>query len=768
MNKISVLLLSVLAVAYGCDSTAPAPTEGEKPPTSVVEKPVADEAKPDQVEEKAAPAVVDKGRSDLTPLELEREKILSELIAQMLGGQHIRQHKIDDEVSAEAFKLYMESLDPSRIFLLQSDVDKLQTHTMTMDDELKAGRLPLAGDGAAALQKGLKMARGFVELHMARPFDYTKAETLETDSEKRAWCKTEAELSDRWRKVLKLAVIRRIVRYEESAKARSEAAAKGEKPKEEEDILDKAPETDAEREKKAREGTAKDWEARFTRLEQGDHIDEIELFYNAIAGVFDPHTVFLPPARKENFDIQMSGSLEGIGAVLSEHENFISIVRIVPGSASWRQGDLEAGDLILSVAQKGKEAVDVVDMRLRDVVKLIRGPKGTVVTLTVKKPDEKVMVIPITRDVVKIEASYAKGAVLSSDKAGVKVGYIDLPSFYGNTRSKPGSTPERRCTDDVRKLLDIYQSQGIEEVIIDLRGNGGGLLSDARMMSGLFIEKGPIVQTKGVVGETEILADTDPSISFKGHVIVLVDRFSASASEILAGALQDYGRAVIVGSPQTHGKGTVQMLMNLDLMADPEKASKALRPLGHLKLTRQQFFRISGSSTQNRGIIPDVVLPDPASHIESGERYLDHAIPWSSVKGLAYKQWPTTYDKAKLNASSKARRSEHAGFKRAEDRAAYLGELREVTVEDLNLDAWRAQNKAERDKLDGLTIDIEKSPEILVVNPINYSGEPDPDDLEEDTDRRTGQPRKDVWKDKLARDYWVEEAIHLLKEMDGE
>ncbi len=773
MSTRSILFLMIFALACACDSDPPTPPDPIAPPNGA-DKPAngaqaADaggnpEGKlPEGKLPEGKPPEGQTAESKLPELELKREAAIAKLVTELLKTDHLRRITIDDAVSEQAFDLYLERLDPARMFLLEEDVTRLKSHAKTMDDELAAGRLSLSEEGGALLKRRLAVVRKAVEGHLKQPFDTTIEETLETEPDKRPWCKTEAELNDRWRKVLKLEVIRRAARYEEILEARDKAAKEGDKP-EDEDVLDTAPATPQEREVKSRERTAKDYEARFIRLEQEEHIDDIELFINALVGAFDPHTVFLPPDRKENFDIQMSGSLEGIGAVLQVHEHYVRIVSIVPGSASWQQGELEAGDLILSVAQKGKEAVDVVDMRLQDVVQLIRGPKGTVVTLTVKKPDDRVLVIPITRDIVKIEESYAKGAVLNTLGDDAKIGYIQLPSFYGNTRNEPSLTPERGCTEDVRKLLDIFTKRGITKVIFDLRGNGGGLLSAARTMSGLFIEKGPIVQTRSADGQTEILEDFDPTVSFNGQVIVLVDRFSASASEILAGALQDYGRALIVGSPQTHGKGTVQMIMSLDRMADPSTVDGALRPLGVLKITRQQFFRVSGSSTQNKGVIPDLIFPDPVAHIESGERYLDHPIPWSSVEGVPFKAWQSKLDIATLNARSKARQSADEAFERDRQRAEFLAKLREQSVENLNLEKWKAERKAERDQLDALSPEQKDIPPRIAVEELRYTDDPAPV-VDDKSERRTGQPRKDAWKEDLIRDHWLSEAILIFKDM---
>ncbi len=757
-----ISLAVLLALLSGCEKDNPAPDDKAQPAAgaSDADKKAQPGAKADKAPPTAPAADYD---TSLSKTELAREQLLSRLVREMLEKQHLGRKPINNDVSKAAFDRYLERLDPGKLFLLEADAEKLKTHAQSIDEQIKVGRLELAEDGDEILDARLKVVQGIIKEHLKTPLDLTIDEEHETDSEKRGWCKTDDELRERWRKVLKLGIMSRIVRMEEADKARAET---GQKPPKDN------PTTFEGREKASREKLLKDWEARFVRMEKETHTEQVELFINALTSVFDPHTIYLPPARKENFDISMSGSLEGIGAVLGIKEHFVEIVRIVPGGASWKEGRLEAGDLVLSVAQAGKEPVDVVDMRLQDVVRLIRGPKGTIVTLTVKKPDERIMVIPITRDVVQLDESYAKGAVLRHPSIKGEIGYIDLPSFYGNTRARRGNTPPRRCNEDVRKLLEIFAQRKVAGVILDLRGNGGGLLSAARSMSGLFIKTGPIVQTKAVEGEAEVLKDFDPGISYDGPVIVMVDRFSASASEIVAGALQDYGRAIIVGPEQTHGKGTVQFLTSLDELVSGDPEAQKLGRLGVLKITRQQFFRVNGASTQHRGVVPDIIMPDPAQHVESGERYLDFSIPWSSVEGVKHDKWPAGRgDVQALKQKSEARQAKVGAFKRVRQRIDLLKAQRERTLEPLNMEKWRALRKQEIDALEALKDDPDKTPERFNVEQLNYAGDeaqPERPKATDGTERKTDKDevkRKDSWKKSLSRDPWVEESVFIIQDM---
>ena len=692
-----------------------------------------------------------------------REQALALLISKVLQTNHLRARPLDDAVSEKAFANYLEQLDPGKMFLLAEHVAELESHKLRMDDEMRTGRFALARAGEDLLRKRLANVAALVAERLQRPFDFTIDEELETDADKQSFCASEAALADRWRKNLKFEVLVRIARMEDRAKAISEAAAKPDaKPDAEADARpgDEIPTTHVDREAKARAELTKSYSGRFARLAKIEPFEGTTMFLNAITEVYDPHTLYLPPASKENFDIEMSGSLEGIGAILSESDHYIRVVQIVPGGASWRQGLLEAGDLILSVQQADGEPVDVGDMRIDNVVKMVRGPKDSDVTLTIEKPDGKIKVITITRDIVKIETAYARGAILEAS-AGKPMGYIYLPGFYGNTREQPGQTPERDCTDDVRRLLAVMARRKVSGVILDLRGNGGGLLDDARDMSGLFIETGPIVQTRTADGVTEVLRDKNPSVSFSGQVVVLVDRLSASASEILAAALQDYRRAIVVGAGSTHGKGTVQVLFDLDRF----KVRQSSPPLGVLKLTYQQFFRVTGSSTQWRGVVADIALPDPYAFIESGERHLDNSIPWSETSAVEFKPWPPqSWTTAELTAASQRRQAPHEVFAKIGERNQLLRERRDQTVVALQLSKWLARRARDRRILDDVAPNLDSGPARFTVTGFDYDGKPLTKAGGESEGKLTAEQYQ-RWGDELTHDPWVEEALLILNDM---
>ncbi len=682
-----------------------------------------------------------------------REALLAKGVAHMLENEHLRHKRIDDEVSREAFSEYLKMLDPGKMFLLKDDVASLRAYETQMDDQVRAANLTLARAGTAMVRKRQQAIAARIASLLQTPFDFTVAEEMETDPDKLDWSPSENDLLERWRKILKLQVLERITTMEEMAKAVDKAKKDSPEAKKALAALKDVPATFEGKEKKAREELAESFAARFIRLEATEPLEPAEMFLNALATVYDPHTVYLAPADKENFDIQMTGSLEGIGALLGEKDHYISVTELVPGGASWRQGDLEAGDIILAVAQAGKEPVEVIDMRIDKVVQMIRGPKGSLVTLTVKKPDGRIVVVPITRDVVEIEAAYARGAVLDLGPKHPAMGYIYLPSFYGNTRHD-GSGTDRSATQDVKKLLGELSKRNVNGVVLDLRGNGGGLLEHARDIAGLFIKQGPIVQTRYSTGEAQVLEDDDPSIAFGGEVVVLVDRFSASASEIVAAALQDYRRAVIVGTAPTHGKGTVQVLLDLDKLRPGLS-----KPLGVLKLTVQQFFRVDGDSTQWRGVVPDVLLPDPVAHIESGERYLDHSIPWSEVEALPYEVWPSSpWDVDTLIAQSMVRRTKQPSFAKIEARGALFKSRQADTMVPLEREAWMARRKRDEQALEAVDPELDKSKDRFSVNVIEYDGRKAIKD-------KDGSDAVAEWKQNLAHDPWVQEALYVLADM---
>ena len=538
-----------------------------------------------------------------------KNTLLVQILMESLQSSHYEPKLIDDEFSKGAFKLYLERLDFSKRFLLKQDVESLKDYELQMDDQLNNGEFTLFDKSWELLQSRLKESQEYYKEILEKPFDFKQDEMLELDSEKRDYAETREDLKAHWRQILKYQCISRIAEMEERQN----------KAIEESDTATVL--SFEEMESKARAKVLKSNNRFFDRMSKWDRNDQMEVYINSAVNVFGPHTGYFAPKKKENFDISMSGQLEGIGAQLQEKDGLITVTSIVPGSASYRQGELEEKDKILKVAQAKGDAVDVVDMRLDDAVKLIRGKKGTEVRLTVKKVSGSVVEIAITRDVVILAETYAKSAIVKNE-SGARVGYIYLPKFYADFNRTGG----RAAADDVKKELVKLKAEGIDGVVLDLRGNGGGSLRDAIEMTGHFIDNGPVVQVKSRYSKPEVMIDRKPGQVYDGPLVVMLNHFSASASEILAAAIQDYDRGIIMGTTGSFGKGTVQRFVNLDRMVTSNNAG--LKPMGSVKVTTQKFYRINGGATQLKGVESDIVMPDRYNLLDMGEREQDFVMPW--------------------------------------------------------------------------------------------------------------------------------------------
>jgi len=625
------------------------------------------------------PAVVGANPAPDSDQEANRAKLLSYVLRQQLSRHHYSHKAFDDELSRAAFELYLKQLDFQKRFLLQKDVDRLQNFADKIDDEINKGQLKLPVLAGRILTERIGQAEELTVAILKTDFDFSKQEEMETDAEKLEWCKTREELRERWRKTLKFQVMNRILVLEEKETDKKEKTEPNAKPLQQQ----------------AMEKVGLRFEHLFTRLLKDTERDHYDRYFNAVTRAFDPHTTYFPPKQKEDFEIGMRGSLEGIGATLREEDGFIKVVRIIPGSAAARQGELDSEDIILAVAQDEQEPVDVTDTRLRDAVELIRGPKGTEGRLTVRKADGKRKVIPIVRDVVEIEETFVKWTTLPTSESKRSYGYVKIPSFYRDFKSTFNGGSGRNVTDDVEDALEGLKKKKIDGLVLDLRNNGGGALTDAVKISGLFLPKGPMVQVKSSNGKVKVLTDRSGGTIYDGPLVVLVNQFSASASEILAAALQDYGRAYIIGSVHTYGKGTVQTILDLD-RAIPFRNMDKYKPLGALKVTTQKFYRVSGGSTQERGVSSDLVLPDRMQHIESGEKYMDYVLPWDTVTEAEHDRWQNPgIDLNNLRSKSRQRLASNEDFLKIEADSDKAKQRRDQTKLTLNL--IKAREKASRD-----------------------------------------------------------------------
>lgn len=534
------------------------------------------------------------------------QQYASNLATKFLTNYHYKDTRLDDELSGIIFHRYLELLDPNRSYFLASDIQTFERYRQSLDDALRHSDLLPAYDIFNTYRDRVKQRVDYARKRVQEPFDFTIDEHYHFNREDAEWAANSVELDEVWRRRIKNDYLRL-------------------------KLTDKEPEAIVE-----------------TLLERYDNLDRriselngedvFQFFMNAFAQSIEPHTAYLSARNSENFEISMSLSLEGIGALLGRENEYTTISRIVAGGPASQDGRLQAGDRIVGVGQgQDGKMVDVIGWRVDDVVDLIRGPKQTVVRLQVLPEELSIgdppAVIDIVRDEVKLEEQAAQSKIIEAPLTGedgeerlVKVGVIDLPVFYLDFNGRAQNKPDyRSSTRDVRRLIGELEEQGVEGIVMDLRNNGGGSLLEATTLTGLFIDRGPVVQVKHSNGRIAVEEDIDPGMAWGGPLVVLVNRYSASASEIFAAAIQDYGRGLVVGEP-TFGKGTVQSLLDLDDYAPSDKPG-----LGQLKLTMAQFFRVKGGSTQNRGVEPDIRFPSVGDPEDYGERALDGALPWTSI-----------------------------------------------------------------------------------------------------------------------------------------
>lgn len=671
----------------------------------------------------------------------EKDALLLDLVLQGIGVNHYKETDIDDEFSERVYTLFLQNMDYGKRFFTKEDIETFELYKYKLDDQMKDGSLEFMNLVVGVMEKRIGQTKGYMEGILDKPMNLEKVEDYETDQDKRDFAKNEAELKDQWRKYLKYQVVYRL----------SEKLDEQEKAEADKDTSVTIKPL-AELEKEAREKILKTHNDWFHRLERQDHEDYRSFFLNAVAGSFDPHTNFFPPKDKENFDISMSGQLEGIGAQLREEGGYIKVSSIVPGSPSWKQGELEAGDLILKVAQGSEEPVDIVDMSIDDAVQLIRGPKGTEVRLTVKKLDATITIIPIIRDVVILEETYARSAILQKkNDAKHHVGYISLPKFYADFNKTGG----RNSGADVKKEVLKLKEEGVDGIVIDLRNNGGGSLQDVVDMAGLFIKTGPIVQVKPRNGTPYLLEDRDPEVYFDGPLVILVNEFSASASEILAAAMQDHKRAIIIGSGSTFGKGTVQRFFDLDNFVTPNMDH--LKPLGVVKLTTQKFYRVNGQTTQLKGVVPDIVLPDIYTYMDIGEKEEEYPLAWDVIEPAKYEIWDTKSNFAEVAGACNSRVKSNEIFNLILENALRLKDRSASTSYSLHLDIFRK----EREKMD---MENEKYKKIseerndVLVSMLKSEAA----DIQADSSKLD---RTNAWHKNIKKDIYIDEALCVIKDM---
>lgn len=665
----------------------------------------------------------------------EKEAVIVETVKKMMNDIHFQPRDFDDTFSGQMFDTYLDMIDGSKRFLTQEDVQQLSVYRNQLDDQILAKDFAFFDLSVDLLEKGIDKTEGFYEDILDQPFDFSAKESVQMDPEKRYYPENDEALRAYWTQILKYETLTRLIdALEDNENAET-------------------PKSFEELEQESRDKVKKVYKDLFGRLDKLRRSDRFEAYIDAMTHEFDPHSDYFSPKQKEDFDIRMSGKLEGIGARLQADGDNTKVVSIIVGGPAWKGKELEVNDLIVQVAQDGEEFVDVTGMRLDDVVQLIRGKKGTRVTLQVKKKDGSLSEIVIVRDEVIIEEGKAKSVILGLDGTIDNIGFIRLPSFYSDFSNRNGSS----CAEDVARELEKLKERDVKGIIIDLRYNGGGSLIEVVEMAGFFVEEGPIVQVKPRGREPYVYKDKDKGeVKYDGPMIILVNEFSVSASEILAAALQDYGRAVIVGSKATFGKGTVQRFYDLDQVI---RGGSDIKPLGELKITTQKFYRINGGSTQLKGVESDIVLPDTYHYIETGEKELDNAMQWSKIEKREYAQQAYTIeDLEALKTSSQKRLAVDPEFREIEEQAKLLKTYRDETLVPLNLQQFQEMERERKEVDDRFDEILDKEvPGIRVMNL--------PQDTAYIAIDSSRIARNDEWLKLLRKDVYLEEALNVMRDM---
>ena len=664
-----------------------------------------------------------------------KDKLLLEIISYVLERGHYSPKAINDTFSKEVYEDYLNNLDGQHRFFLQSDINSFEAYKYQIDDQLKNAELSFFDLTYRKLGERMDQVESFYEELLEEPFDFSKKEEIDLDFESALYASNLLELKQIWRKRFKLNALQNFTskKDEESSQAQKDSTF--------------IPSSDLELEMQARASIKENMSYFFENFQELQRKDWFSIYINSIVVQFDPHTYYLAPSDKDRFDTSMSGKFEGIGARLSKRNQQVKIVEVISGGPVWRDELLNVGDAILKVGQEGEEAVDISGMVLDDAVKLIKGPKGTNVYLTVKRVDGTIEVVTVTRDVVELEETYARSSLIK-DESG-SYGLIELPKFYINFQDYN----QRNAATDVKKELEQLKKNNVKGIILDLRNNGGGSLKTVVDMTGYFIEEGPVVQVKSTGGRKEVLKDTDPSIIWDGPLVVLVNEFSASASEILAAALQDYNRAIILGSEQTFGKGTVQNVIDLNRMI----SGGTYGDLGALKVTTDKFYRINGGSTQLEGVKSDVVFPDRYAQVDMGEKDQDNPLSWDRITPASYTPFPQFNSFAYALERSKQRLLDNSFVALIEEQANWIKKQQDDTRYYLDYESYMGKRESDKNyaKRFEKLLEFESDFDYQWLPEAGVTESPNADLIE----------KRKRWEKSLKKDPYISEAVEILKDL---
>ena len=594
-----------------------------------------------------------------------KEKLLIEVVKYVVEKGHYSTLDINDDISEKIYNTYLEQLDAQKRFFLQSDIRQFEKYKLKLDDQLKDQDLTFFNLVYETSRKRINEVKNYYEEIMSNSFDFSSNEDINLDFENKSYARNSNEIKNRWRKQLKYSTLDII-----SLKLGDSIKIIDNKTRNESMTLIK-----------------KNTDDFFDYVEEMDRDDWFANYINAFLNQLDPHTVYFNPEDKDRFDTNISGKFDGIGARLQKTEGTVKIVDIIVGGPIWKDKLLDVGDIILKVAQENQDPVNIIGMKLDDAIKLIKGPADSFVTLTVKKISGEIKDVLIKRGVVELEELYAKSTLIN--KGDKNYGYISLPKFYIDFSDRKS----RNSANDVKNEIIKLKNNGISGLILDLRNNGGGALQTVVDMTGLFIERGPIVQVKSTGNRKQILYDKDPQVVWDGPLVILMNKMSASASEILAGALQDYNRAVIIGNEKSFGKGTVQNVIDLNRFI-----SNSSYDLGALKITTDKFYRINGESVQLEGVKSDIVIPDSYKYIFNGEKDEKNPLQWDKITPANFDKWAKRDYLNKISSENQSRIDNDDYYSLINDRAQWLKDQQSNKTISLNFNSYNSFLTKQREK----------------------------------------------------------------------
>jgi carboxyl-terminal processing protease len=674
------------------------------------------------------------GKSN-TPPPGKYEKIL-QIVGEYLKQGHFSPKDVNDDFSKKVYQKYFEELDQDKNIFLQQDLAALDQYSTKIDDEIKGAPVQFFLEAGKLFNKRIEEASAVYKDILSKPFDFTVNESVVTDPKKINFPSTEAERKEVWRKRLKYLTLQRysdLVDARESNKGKEGFTVK----------------TDKQLEEEARSKVKTSMDRTFERYKlKFDDDEKFSVFVNTITGMMDLHTEYMAPLDKRYFDEALSGSFDGIGAQLGYEEGNIKIVSVLPGGPAQKSQQVEVGDVIVRVGQGAETPVELAGFDVTDAVKLIRGKKGTEVRLTLRKKDGSLKTIGLIRDKNIQDETYVRSAVINEGSS--KIGYIFLPEFYANFNDP---TDPHRSAVDVEQEVKKLKAEKVDGIVIDLRNNGGGSLNDVVQIAGLFIDRGPIVQVKSRGRSPEVLKDNDGGVLWDGPLAVMVNEFSASASEIFAAAMQDYGRAVIIGSTSTYGKGSVQRSIGLD----PDNFMSSNSDLGSLKLTLQKFYRISGGSTQLKGVVPDIVIPDFYEYLKIREKDNPNALPYDEINKANYAMWQPGFNLQTVENLAKARVANDSVFRLIKVQTDILAKQDDKEY-PLEMVQFKKEQKITRDavkKIESL-IKLDKNMQVSF--------------LPQDKDRyisadKDKTERYKQWLNNVGKDLYVDQAVKVINDM---